>query len=174
MDGLPNQIKYNMSQLLINYRKWNKWILLAVILLLGQTTLNAQTTNPKYDKHLADSMGADDYGMKMYVLVILKTGSVQIAEKQKVDSLFSGHMKNMGNLVEKGKLIVAGPMGKNDKKYEGIFILNVRTIEEANKLLDTDPAINSKLLEPELYRWYGSAALPMYLPYHDNVKKKDF
>ena len=119
-------------------------------------------------------MGADDYGMKMYVFVILKTGPVKIEEKQIVDSLFSGHMKNMGDLVQKGKLIVAGPMGKNDKKYEGIFILNVKTIEEANTLLDTDPAIKAKLLEPELYRWYGSAALPLYLKFHDNVKKKDF
>jgi uncharacterized protein YciI len=157
-----------------NNFNWNKWILVMIIFFLFQTNGDAQSTNPKYDKLLADSLGADDYGMKMYVLVILKTGSVKIDEKQKVDSLFSGHMKNMGDLVQKGKLIVAGPLGKNEKKYEGIFILNVKTIEEANQLLDTDPAIKASLLEPELYRWYGSAALPMYLPYHDNVKKKDF
>jgi uncharacterized protein YciI len=152
----------------------SKWILFMIIFFLIQTNAKSQSTNPKYDKHLADSMGADDYGMKMYVLVILKTGPTRIEEKQKIDSLFSGHMKNMSDLVQKGKLVVAGPLGKNDQKYEGIFILNVKTIEEANKLLDTDPAIKAKLLEPELYRWYGSAALPMYLPYHDKVKKKDF
>jgi uncharacterized protein YciI len=156
------------------YINWSKWILLTFIFLLTKRDIKAQPINRKYDSHLADSLGADDYGMKMYVLVILKTGSVKIEEKQKVDSLFGGHMKNMGELVQQGKLILAGPMAKNDKQYEGIFILNVKTIEEANKLLDTDPAIKAKLLEPELYRWYGSAALPMYLPYHDKVKKKDF
>ena len=163
-----------MCQQLTNYFNSGKWIFFTIIIFLVQPNLNAQSTNPKFDKNLADSMGADDYGMKMYVLVLLKTGTVKIEEKQKVDSLFSGHMKNMGDLVQKGKLIVAGPMGKNDKKYEGIFILNVKTIEEANTLLDTDPAIKAKLLEPELYRWYGSAALPLYLKFHDNVKKKDF
>src|SRR5689334_9467401 len=163
-----------MDQLSNNYINHVKFILLTVFLAMGQTIIHAQLNNPKYNKNLSDSLGADEYGMKMYVLVILKTGPVKIEEKQKVDSLFSGHMKNMGDLVQKGKLIVAGPLGKNDKKYEGIFILNVKTTDEANKLLETDPAIKAKLLEPELYRWYGSAALPMYLPYHDNVKKKDF
>jgi uncharacterized protein YciI len=157
-----------------NYLNCSKWILFTITLFLVQTIVNAQSTNPKYDKKLADSLGADDFGMKIYVLVILKTGSVKIEEKQEVDRLFTGHMKNMGDLVQKGKLVVAGPMGKNDKKYEGIFILNVESIEEANQLLDTDPAIKAKILEPELYRWYGSAALPMYLNYHDKAKKKDF
>lgn len=156
------------------YVNWSKWILFTVIFLQTERNIKAQAINPKYDLHLADSLGADDYGMKMYVLVILKTGNGKIEEKQKIDSLFAGHMKNMGDLVEKGKLVVAGPMAKNEKQYEGIFILNVKTVEEANKLLDTDPAIKAKLLDPELYRWYGSAALPLYLKYHDNVKKKDF
>lgn len=107
-----------MNQHLKNSLNWSKYILFTIILFLGKTNLNAQSTNPKYDKQLADSMGADDYGMKMYVLVILKTGSVKIEEKQKADSLFAGHMKNMGDLVEKGKLVVAGPMGKNEKQCQ--------------------------------------------------------
>jgi uncharacterized protein YciI len=135
---------------------------------------NAQSNNPKYDKHLADSLGADSYGMKMYVLAILKTGSNRTEEKQRADSLFIGHMQNIGRLAKMGKLVAAGPLKKNEKEYEGIFILNVKTIEEANALLETDPAIKAKMLDAELYQWYGSAALPLYLQYHDNVKKKDF
>jgi hypothetical protein len=68
--------------------------------------------------------------------------------------------------------MVAGPIKKNDKAYRGIFILNVKTTEEANELLAKDPAIKEKLLEAELFQWYGSAALPMYLPYHNKVEKK--
>jgi uncharacterized protein YciI len=112
--------------------------------------------------------------MKMYVLAILKTGSNRTEEKQRADSLFIGHMQNIGRLAKMGKLVAAGPLKKNEKEYEGIFILNVKTIEEANALLETDPAIKAKMLEAELYQWYGSAALPLYLQYHDNVKKKDF
>jgi uncharacterized protein len=39
--------------------------------------------------------------------------------------------------------------------------------------LDKDPAITSGMLDTELYSWYGSAALPMYLPYSERISKKD-
>jgi uncharacterized protein YciI len=145
-----------------------------ILLLLLLTSVNAQTDPPKYNKQLADSLGADDYGMKRYILVMLKTGEAKIKDKKVVDSLFAGHMKNISRLAEIGKLVVAGPLKKNDKNYRGIFILNVTTLEEANALLETDPAIKANLLSSDLFQWYGSAALALYLKFHDNVKKKDF
>jgi len=132
----------------------------------------SQTENPKYDKLLADSLGGDDYGMKSYILVILKTGPNKIEDKHILDSLFKGHMENIGRLASNGKLIVAGPLGKNDKTYRGIFIFNVKSMEEANALLKTDPTINDGVLEAELFKWYGSAALPTYLPNHEKIEKK--
>jgi uncharacterized protein YciI len=145
-------------------------LFLPVFLLLGVVS-SAQTINPNYDSTLAKTFGADDYGMKMYVLVILKTGSNTVENKAVRDSLFAGHMQNIGRLVDMGKLIVAGPLGKNDKTYRGIFILNVTTFEEANQLMEADPAIKEKLLEPELYNWYGSAALSDYLKTSDKIWK---
>ena len=147
---------------------------LVVLLLLTLASVNAQTSNQKYNKQLADSLGADEYGMKMYVLVILKSGRAIIKDKHLADSLFLAHLKNITKLAAEGKLVAAGPLQKNDKKYDGIFILNVRTTEAATILLETDPAIKSKMLETELFQWYGSAALPLYLKFHDYVKKKDF
>lgn len=123
----------------------------------------AQTINPDYDSTLAKKLDADDYGMKSYIFVILKTGSNATTDKAFIDSCFSGHMANIMRLVNEGKLVVAGPMGKNDNAYRGIFILNVKTIEEAQQIVQTDPAINSKLLDVDLYNWYGSAALSEYL-----------
>jgi uncharacterized protein YciI len=131
-----------------------------------------QSENPNYDKLLADSLGGDDYGMKTYILVILKTGPNKIEDKKILDSLFKGHMENIGRLAENGKLIVAGPLGKNDKTYRGIFILNLQTIEDANILLETDPTIKARVLEAEVYKWYGSAALPTYLLNHQKIEKK--
>jgi len=78
----------------------------------------------------------------------------------------------MQRLTEEGKLIVAGPMGKNDKNYRGLFILNVRKVEDARGLVDTDPAVKSKMLDADFLPWYGSAALSEYLPYHEKVEKK--
>jgi uncharacterized protein YciI len=137
-------------------------------------TMQAQDIQPSYNKAMADSLGADDYGMKSYVLVILKSGPSKEKNKTVIDSLFRGHLANIGRLAKENKLTVAGPLEKNTKNYRGIFILNVKTVEEAKVLLQTDPAIKAKLLDAELYGWYGSAALPMYLPYVDKVQKKSF
>jgi uncharacterized protein YciI len=147
--------------------------LLATLILIISISAFSQN-NPKYDKALADSLGADEYGMKMYVLVLLKTGSAKIDDKKITDSLFAGHMKNIQRLADEGKLSVAGPLQKNDKNYRGIFILNVKTIDEARALLQTDPTVKAKVLDAELYGWYGSAALPMYLPVSEKVNKLNF
>lgn len=131
-----------------------------------------QNLNPQLDTTLAKQLGADQYGMKMYVLVILKSGKNKSKDKQFIDSCFTGHMANIGKLVETKQLIVAGPFGKNTNDYRGLFILNVSTNEEALKLLESDPAIKEKLLKAELYPWYGSAALSEYLGTHDKIWKE--
>ncbi|RYY60611.1 MAG: hypothetical protein EOO05_09310 [Chitinophagaceae bacterium] len=39
-------------------------------------------------------------------------------------------------------------------------------------MLAMDPAIAANLFDVEIYPWYGSAALPMYLPFHKKIEKK--
>jgi uncharacterized protein YciI len=151
-----------------------KKIFLFVFLISCVACCKAQTANSNYDKALADSLGGDDYGMKNYILVILKTGSKKIDKKETEDSLFRGHMDNIIRLASLKKLVLAGPLAKNDRSYEGIFVLDAKTPEEANALLATDPAIQAGVIEAELYRWYGSAALPEYLKIHDRIQKKRF
>src|SRR5690606_10757852 len=129
-------------------------------------------TNPQYDSDLAQKLGADDYGTKGFILVMLNTGRNQSTDKDLISNSFRGHMDNINRLAEEGKLIVAGPLGKNDQTYRGIFILDVPSIEETETLLQTDPAIQAGLLDFELYNWYGSAALPEYLKYSNKVWKK--
>ena len=149
-----------------------KTILSLIILCMFSLIASSQTENAKYDKALADSLGADDYGMKPYVLVILKTGTAKVENKALSDSLFRGHIDNINRLAKDGKLVVAGPLKKNDKSYRGIFILNVNTLEEANNLLITDPAIKENVFDVETFIWYGSAALPLYLESHAKIEKK--
>ena len=137
-------------------------------------TAYSQKLNPKFDPALANSMDANDYGMKYYSFVILKSGNTKIASKDSVNILFQGHMNNIKRLAKEKKLIVAGPFGDNERDYKGLFILNVKTIREAEELLATDPAIKAGLLLPEITLWYGSAALPMYLEASEKVNKFDF
>jgi uncharacterized protein YciI len=145
-----------------------------LVLILSFSFSFAQKTNPNYDPELATKLGADDYGMKSYVFVMLKSGKNQSTDKVLKDSCFVGHMNNINRLVENKKLIVAGPMEKNEKSYRGIFILDVDSLEEAKLLLETDPAIKAEFLEPELYKWYGSAALSEYLEASDKIWKTGF
>jgi|SRR6218665_1059323 len=149
-------------------------LIAALVLTVCLSSLRAQTPNSQYNKTLADSLGADEYGMKSYVLVMLKTGPAKMDNKAKSDSLFGQHLKNIGRLADEGKLVVAGPLQKNDKSYRGIFILNVKTVEEAKALLNTDAAIKAGLLDAECYGWYGSAALPLYLPASKKAGKNNF
>lgn len=135
-------------------------------------TAQSQSATENYDSVLAKKLHADEYGMKNYIFVILKSGSNTITDKTAEDSIFHGHLNNTGCLANEGKLLLAGPFGKNDNNYRGIFVLNVATIEEAKKLLETDPAIHAKLLEPEMYLWYGTASLQQIPSMHKIQKSK--
>jgi uncharacterized protein YciI len=142
-----------------------------ILLLLVCTGVFAQT-KPNYDSLLAKKLGADERGMKKYVFCILKTGPANITDKTKRDSLFAGHMKNIGRLADEGKLAVAGPFMKNDRQYRGIYIFNVATIKEAEELTLTDPAIKAGVFVVELTEWYGSAALMATPEIHKKLEKK--
>jgi len=147
-----------------------KWIMGAA-LIFAATAGFAQITPGQYDPELAKKLGADERGMKNYVLVMLKTGVNTTSNKAFIDSCFAGHMSNIGKLAKEGKLIVAGPLGKNERNYRGIFILDV-PYGEAAEVLQTDPAIHSGLLDYEAFRWYGSAALPVYIETDAKIRKK--
>jgi hypothetical protein len=63
-------------------------------------------------------------------------------------------------------------MGKNEKNYKGIFILNnIESKVEAKELIKTDLAIKNGLLNYEILTGYGSAALHEYLPFSDKIWK---
>lgn len=147
--------------------------ILIVIMFIGlfftEKQLFAQELNPNYDADLALKLGADEYGMKSFVLVVLKTGANKSTNAEVRSDAFAGHLKNINRLVEDNKLIVAGPFGQNESDFRGLFILDAKTLDEANKLLQTDPAITAGYLKAELYKWYGSAALSTYLEASDKV-----
>ncbi|ATL49351.1 hypothetical protein COR50_20420 [Chitinophaga caeni] len=143
--------------------------LLAIVLF----TCGAYAQEVKYDKALADSLGADDYGMKQYILVILKTGGNKTKDKDSLNHYFRGHLNNIHRLVGEGKLVLAGPFDKNDLQYRGIFILNVKTIDAAKTLLGTDPAYKAGIFDAELLPWYGPAALPCYIDINKKITRKE-
>jgi uncharacterized protein YciI len=148
-----------------------KLILTIATLMLMTFLAGAQETGTAYDSTLATKLGADERGMKTYVLVILRSGPAKIENKELRDSLFVGHFSNMDRLADEGKLVAAGPFHNNDKEYRGLFIFNVSTIEEAEELVKGDPTVTNGIFVTEMYRWYGSAALPMMNEIHPKLQK---
>jgi len=142
------------------------------ICLLLLTAGAASAQEAIYDEALAKKLGADSRGMKSYVLVILKTGDTEIADAKQRSEIFAGHMKNINRMAEEGKLVVAGPFGKNDNNFRGLYIFNVTTIEEAKALVDTDPAVLSGMMKGEFYPWYGSAAMGEVNNIHHKIAKE--
>jgi uncharacterized protein YciI len=145
-------------------------LLLLAFLCLNALSMTAE--EPSFDAELAKRLGADERGMKMYVLCILKTGpkdaEVKGEDRKKV---FEGHFANIGRLADEGKLAVAGPFGKNERSYRGLYIFNVATVDEAEKLVLLDPAVEAGVFVPELTLWYGSAAMMVVSDTHKKLEK---
>lgn len=128
----------------------------------------------QYDESLATKLGADDYGMRKYVMAFLIRGdSVSNYTQEQRSEIQAGHMANIGKMAEMGKLIMAGPFFGNDD-LRGIYIFDVQTLEEAKALTETDPAIKAGVLKMDLKEWYGSAALMMLPEMYPKVTKKNF
>jgi uncharacterized protein YciI len=125
------------------------------------------------DSVKAYNYGADDYGMKKYVMAYLKKGPNRDQDSTEAYELQKGHMDNIGQMAEAGKLVLAGPF-LDDGEVRGIYIFNVETIEEARALTETDPAIKAGSLVMELVPWYGSAALMGLNDEHKRLAKVSF
>lgn len=128
---------------------------------------------PGYDAQLARTLGADDYGMRHYVLVLLRTGPHPMPEGAARDAMFKGHMANIQRLARVHKLVLAGPLDGKDG-LRGMFVFAVPDIEEAKKLVATDPTIVQGEMVAEYHAYYGSAALMLVDEMHDKVAKKSF
>ena len=152
-------------------------IAVGLSLLLSATVPRAQgateAAKPAYDAELARSVGADDIGMRSYVLVILKTGPNKVPVGAERDEMFKGHFANINRLSAEGKLALAGPFDGVDG-WRGLFVFAVPDIEEAKKLVATDPVIAKGDMVAEYHKYYGSAALMLVNDAHDRVAKKRF
>jgi uncharacterized protein YciI len=147
-----------------------KWFLPFVLVLATQVGAG-EPQHPTYDAALARKLGADEHGMKMYALVLLKSGPHGDLSKGETTRAFAGHMANIERLAASGLLVFAGPLEKNER-YRGIFVFNVATIAEADALLATDPAVQAGALAGEVYLLYGSAALQQVTALHRRISRE--
>jgi len=150
-------------------------VIVTICLSFGYALAQAQPSPPRqaFDAELAKTVGADEYGMRGYVLAVLKTGPTPMPAGKERDEMFKGHFANIDRLASEGKLALAGPFdGVNG--WRGLFIFAVSDIEEAKRLTATDPVISSGEMVAEYHKYYGSAALMLVNDGHNKVAKKSF
>ena len=129
-----------------------------LLVLVTSLTFSQSNNEVKYDSVKAQKYGADEYGMKKYVMAFLKRGPNKDLDSAKRAELMNAHLTNIFRLADEGKLVLAGPF-LNDGELRGIYIFDVENLDEAKKLTETDPAIQQGTLSMELIPWYGTAAL---------------
>lgn len=148
-----------------------KRLICTLIVMIAPVVSPAIATEPVFDAALATKLKADDYGMRMYVMALLKAGPKTDIPREEVQKLQTAHMANINRLADEGKLVLAGPFADNGA-LRGIYIFDVATIAEAEALTKTDPSVQAGLLVMELHPWYGSAALMMVTEVHRRIEKK--
>ena len=137
--------------------------------MFGPGAVAAAQPAPTYDAALAERLGADEQGMRQYVLVILKSGPKKVEDPEQRKTMFAGHFANMKRLSDEGKLALAGPFAKNDEGWRGLFLLAVETVEEAAALTATDPVIVQGEMVADYHPWFGSAAAMIIPETHGKV-----
>lgn len=124
-----------------------------------------------YDSLLAGQLGADDYGMKTYIMAFLQSGPVRSQDSLEAATIQRAHLDYINELAAAKKLVLAGPF-LDEGNNRGIFIFDVATIEEARALTEKDPAVQSGRLVMELHPWYGSAAIVLINDWSQKIEKR--
>ena len=153
-----------------------KVIVVIIVLLSVACTKQIKESNSNvnevgFDSVKAGNYGADEYGMKRYVMAYLKRGPNRDQDSVTAAELQKAHLQNITRMAEEGTLVLAGPF-MDDGEVRGIYIFDVETIEEAKALTETDPAIKAGRLEMVLRPWYGTAALKEVTKIGKTLSKK--
>ena len=95
--------------------------------------------------------------IKQFWLVILKTGpkDKEITDTATRNKIFSGHFENIVRLYNDGIIKVAGPFGKNDFTWRGLFIFDCATKEEVENHVKTDPTVAAGVFIVDIVPWFA-------------------
>lgn len=144
----------------------------ALMAYMPQTTLAQAAPSVKvYDAELAKSLGANDNGMRSYVLVILKSGPHKMPQGPERSAMFKGHFANIERLAGEKKLALAGPLDGVDG-LQGIFVFATPDIDVARTYVETDPVITNGEMVAEYHKFFASAGLMMMNEVHNKIQKK--
>jgi len=144
--------------------------IMALVLVFAPASAREPAQAPVFNAELAAELGADDYGMRRYVMAFLKSGPNRPDDPEEAQALQRAHLDNIRRMAEEGKLVLAGPF-MDGGSIRGIYVFAVDSVEEAETLTATDPAVQAGSLVMELHPWYGSAALMKVNDIHAGIAK---
>ena len=97
--------------------------------------------------------------MTTYYVGFIFRGDKWTAESTpETERIQSAHLENITRLADEGKLLLAGPF-LDDTDLRGLFVFTVDSMEEAERLVATDPAVQAGRLRVELHPWYSAAGI---------------
>lgn len=109
----------------------------------------------------ADDPAPPGIQMSHYVVALVYAGPQwKPADTEEIRELEAAHLANIFRLRAEGDMLVSGPFVEpsNDEPV-GMFVFAVKTVEEAQALLKTDPAIEAGHFRAELMPWMTPSPL---------------
>lgn len=95
----------------------------------------------------------DEQGeMKTYYMVFLVKGDKRDQDSATAAKIQSQHLEHLTKMWNEGKMDIAGPFLDEDDT-RGVCVYNVKTIEEAKSLAESDPAVKSGRLKVVVRPW---------------------
>lgn len=86
-----------------------------------------------------------------YIIALMKT-----IDKEKDNEILEEHIDYLNKHIEKGNILAKGPYTDHSG---GFIIFGVKTMEEAQRIADHDPAAINKTREFTLKEWKSSVDL---------------
>lgn len=87
-----------------------------------------------------------------YFGVLMKGPKWSAADTPDRASIQEGHMAHLQAMWKAGKLVLAGPLA-DDGDWRGVLIYRTKTLDEAQRLANDDPAVKAGRLVVTLHPW---------------------
>ena len=99
--------------------------------------------------------------MSTYYLGLLRRGSNWSPDvTSETERIQEAHLAHIRRMFEAGDLVIAGPF-TDDGDLRGVFLFQTETLEEAQALAASDPAVKAGRLVVEIHPWkVPSGVLP--------------
>ncbi|QLE01413.1 hypothetical protein HX109_07490 [Galbibacter sp. BG1] len=107
-----------------------------------------------------DEKSGDTILMQQYFIAFLKRGESRSQSKEEADSIQKLHLAHLGKMYEEGYADISGPFG-DDGEIRGITIYNVPTLQMADSLANSDPAVKAGRLQIEIHPWWAAKGFPL-------------